>query len=281
MNILVGLLVYNFDIGLIRAVESILPYTRHNITFHIYIHSNRFSEVLFACQFIKDKYPNNIVIFNYGINRGYAKSCNDILYNGYNSNKFDLVFLTQQDIWFNTPGAFDNFIDKAIEYNNTKLVISAIPNDCSDFVYASIIVTKLGWLQIGCFDENFFPAQYEDLDYHTRASLLTNTPKCDIFKYKKKDSKILLENEYRKDIIADMTHTEMSIRDDAQLYLQQSIITSPLNRAYYIKKWGGDINDIQYNIPFNDLRFSNHITYVSHEKPYGTYNRTDQNIVRI
>jgi len=110
---------------------------------------------------------------------------------------------------------------------------------------------------------------------------LTNTPKCDIFKYKKKDSKILLENEYRKDIIADMTHTDMSIRDDAQLYLQQSIITSPLNRAYYIKKWGGDINDIQYNIPFNDLRFSNHIAYVSHEKPYGTYNRTDQNIVRI
>jgi hypothetical protein len=62
---------------------------------------------------------------------------------------------------------------------------------------------------------------------------------------------------------------------------QQNRLTYARNRAYYIRKWGGDGGQETYERPFNDPRFTYFIDPRVREAPYRGVNREDQDIVRF
>lgn len=81
-----------------------------------------------------------------------------------------LVLLVGEDILFH-PGDFDQLIEGAVQHPERWMVCAKgnsprgrVPHGLSAGVYNRIAMET-----IGCFDENFFPAYWEDVDYDRRA----------------------------------------------------------------------------------------------------------------
>ena len=83
---------------------------------------------------------------------------------------------------------------------------------------------------VGDFDERFFPAYYEDNDYHQRLKL-------DLFKVE--------QHEFMN---PEIYRNSMTIEKNRSLNSRFEI-----NKQYYIEKWGGVPGEEKFSIPFNDL----------------------------
>lgn len=98
-------------------------------------------------------------------------------------------------------------------------------------------LTKTGVSKVGKFDENFYPAYFEDTDFDRRAKLV--------------DAKFYWIGE------AGAVHGEApnwgssTITSDPVL-LKKNGITFESNRQYYLRKWGGCYPNEKFSNPFND-----------------------------
>src|SRR5690606_38556929 len=94
--------------------------------------------------------------------------------------------------------------------------------------WCSYILTVQAWKEFGKFDENIFPAYFEDNDAHYRMKLLDMN-----MVYTEKLNPVIFRN-------------SMTIEKDASL--NENFLK---NRDYYIKKWGGEPSKEMFSIPFN------------------------------
>lgn len=265
MKIGIGFIAYNTGGYTTKQFDSILSHSSHEIVPMLFLHNNRHQELIDECGSIIKKYPQTIYL-PYGANRGCAKSGNEAMYLSYHKYHCDIYMGIAQDVWFNNPNSFDNWIENCKPYMDTKFAISA-KTDTSP--YTCILLTKLCNEKMGYLDENFFPSQYEDVDFHHRCSLIMSG-----------HYEPFWNNSHRIDIASDTTHIGLLSRRDGQLLQQQLYITAPLCQRYYIRKWGGIEGQEKFIYPFNNPELPNNIIWEKHSNPYGPgYDRTDQHIV--
>jgi GT2 family glycosyltransferase len=92
---------------------------------------------------------------------------------------------------------------------------------------------------IGLFDEAFYPAYYEDVDYYHRMKLAGvgwKTPKRQVIDTPLTES-VMKDNKSSRELIACIKSGQVS------------------NHCRYIQKWGGQPGDEIFNVPFNMKRF--------------------------
>lgn len=96
--------------------------------------------------------------------------------------------------------------------------------------WSAYILTVQAWKEFGKFDENIFPAYFEDNDAHYRMKLLD------------------MNMVYTEKLNPAIFRNSMTIEKDASL--NENFLK---NRSYYIKKWGGAPDKEKFLVPFNTI----------------------------
>lgn len=154
---------------LLRMVESAHS-ARHELWIYLSLHSQR-HEVVAACELIRQSRRTRY--FPYGYNRGLARSLNDAMLTAY-ADGADIVINCNDDaVW--GEGDVDKLAEAAMDQRHCYGVPasgwhSGRP-DKDSMGYCVIAFNKICLEHIGCFDENFFPAYFEDVDHHRRTKL--------------------------------------------------------------------------------------------------------------
>ena len=121
-----------------------------------------------------------------------------------------------------------------------NLLVDGMRHDSIDFLrceerydMSAFIISKKCFEVVGPFDDGFTPAYYEDSDYLYRLSLRS----CEI---KYHSASILNPQIFRR---------------SSSLLKDGSIIgnSQELNKRLYIQKWGGDVGEEKYLVPFNRI----------------------------
>ena len=198
---------------------------------------NRFDLLLPALLFYKNDFPNtkiyildngkqgikgysglglNMEVIESDQNLGVAKSWNTLCDLIFRENDYALIL--NDDIYF---GRKDWEIQSLLQnYKNDFYVTTQD--------WCAFILPKKTYNTIGKFDEEIFPAYFEDNDYHYRMKLMglsyMKIPFLNPFLYQA--SKTI--------------EKEPKLRD----FIQK-------NREYYINKWGGEPNRERFKKPFN------------------------------
>lgn len=188
-----------------------------------------------------------VTLFNYRTNRGLSKSWNEGIIYGLGES----VILVNDDVYFDTPME----ADKMAELSKAYPIITA-----AGFGYSCFGLRNDLFFDVGGFDQNIFPAYYEDCDYSWRIGLAG-------YKYADLDIKV--------------HHVGSgTIKNDPALNAQ-NFKTMQATQRYYILKWGGINSHEKYKHPFNDPRYSYAIPLNKIHNPYDTYDRRDQGIVKL
>jgi len=167
-----------------------------------------------------------IRLIDYRTNRGCSVCWNDAIEHVFvhDQNKYAALIICNDDIKFNHT-SFPDFI-KGVTSNPDCVVIKGA--DYSVFGY-----TRLAYEKIGYFDENIYPAYFEDSDFSARLQKL--------------DLKEI-------DVPADISHVGSSSIPSNGLRNTFEAVYLPRTRAYYHKKWNNPVlHDgfpIRHNNPF-------------------------------
>jgi len=159
---------------------------------------------------------------------GASGGWNKILEYGFEKSDYEYVIIVGTDIEMK-EGFFNNFIQ---EHEKIK------PDFSCCMGYNCFIMNKKCYETVGKFDENYFPAYYEDNDYDTRVRL-------------SKDS-ILYHNVGEESLLNHFGSAVIRLDDDFNHANGQSF---PINQAYHIRKWGCTVQDPMartFSTPFND-----------------------------
>jgi len=217
----------------------------------------------------------NEFIHSIGYNIGVAHCFNEALYLGYEKGDYDYVFLINSDIRF-YPGDIDRMISLAEEYPDKALITvrGTHGKHGDDWKHshglAACILMPDAFREVGYFDENIFPAYFEDCDYfyrvrHARGDEITN----------EHSSLENVENPLVASLLTGKTHHEGSsvIYSDRRILKLNSFFFNG-NKDYYIAKWGGENDHEKYRIPFGKID-SLRIDCDDRAQPYGRpYDRT-------
>lgn len=142
----------------------------------------------------------------------YAVILNDDIYWGREQEDFNLFLSEFERTQVNAEGIEKGFILAPTE---------------SKYDWCTFVISRAAWETIGEFDENFFPAYFEDCDYKYRAKLAGVA----IHKILRGPARFVSSGTVQKD---------------------KSILAhSEKNLAYYISKWGGEFGKETYTQPFN------------------------------
>ncbi len=219
----------------------------------------------------------NEFIYNIGYNIGVAYCFNEALYHGYEKNDYDYVFLINSDIRFH-PGDIDRMISLAEEDPGKALITvrGTHGKHGNDWVrshgLAASILMPGAFREVGYFDENIFPAYFEDCDYYYRVWL-------------SRGNGLINENSSLEDVVNPLvtclmtgkTHHEGSsvIYSDRRM-LKLNPYFFKRNKNYYISKWGGINDHEKYTIPFREVD-SLRIDSKNRAHPYGRiFDRTGE-----
>lgn len=160
---------------------------------------------------------DNFLIVRPGGNLGVAASWNLIARMSFERG-FDAVIIMNDDIYW---GQKQDFVDGYMETHPDDS-FSAPPAGWHTFVLPRKVFEKVGPL-----DENFYPAYYEDNDYHRRLAL-AGVPYI--------RSTFLNSEIYRR---------SQTIAKD------MGVIRFSNNEDYYVRKWGGGPHQETFTKPFN------------------------------
>jgi GT2 family glycosyltransferase len=202
----------------------------------------------------------DVALHAHGENRGLSRTWNDGLLAGY-ADGADVVIIANDDVEF-APGDVDRLAEAAAAQRDRYIVSCAGPHGrygqrMPSHGFSCFAINPIALEEIGCFDENFFPAYCEDQDYSRRARLAglheANCPDTEVF------------------------HAgSTAILSDDALRLRNAY-SQALNMRYYRRKWGGDGDHEQYAHPFADPRIGIRIAPEQRSRPYGTrYDREDR-----
>lgn len=253
MNIHIVVVAYGLADDLLKLFESV---NDRNITWHLFLHS-RVDAVVQVCNAIRLRSPN-VHFYDYGYNRGLAASWNEGLHHAYTDGA-DVALIANDDAYCN-PGDVDRIAEYAMSHPDAYMVDGQgydVRDNRHDPMGLSLAaVNRITIETIGYFDENFFPIYFEDIDWHRRAKLaglsFVTTPGTYVVHQGSKSLSVTPANLHH--------------------------LTFSLNKEYYIRKWGGDVNQEQFDTPFNDPDFGQVIPYQICHTPYGEHDRTDRHL---
>lgn len=178
-----------------------------------------------------------IVVPNYEENRGVSWAWNDGMNNAIAS---DVAIITNDDIVFEM-GCLRRMVD-ILAYTPGMDLVSAVntrdfPEPGSGSVhevdYSCFAVKPESFIRkFGYFDENFFPAYFEDNDMYRRIELAGGMQR-----------KLLEARMYHKGSQTQLGGSKRVVSHEA----------FEANRAYYRNKWGGIPGEETFDAPFNGL----------------------------
>lgn len=160
---------------------------------------------------------NNFVIYKPEKNLGVSGSWNMIM-DYADKVKATHVLMLNDDI----------YLGKSEEEINTIIRLWKPEFLCTELNWCSFILSVDAYKKIGKFDENFFPAYFEDNDYFRRMMLL-NIP--------------IVMNAMLNPIIYRNSMTILKTPELNNGFEK--------NRQYYISKWGGQPTQETFSTPFN------------------------------
>lgn len=135
--------------------------------------------------------------------------------------------MSGNDIQF-TPGDIKKIAD-VLEANQDASIVCAMG-------YAVYCMTEIGVKKVGLFDENFYPAYFEDND-HFRRVRLTGAKAVGVPDFKAIHGEAPLWG-------------SATVNSDPEIQKKNSITFTNL-RNYYIQKWGGEPDKEKFNTPYN------------------------------
>lgn len=216
----------------------------------IFTHSNDPRVLSVACAAAAN---SEVMLEDHRQNRGLAKSWNDGLLISWKVG-YDATIIFGDDCVF-SYGDIKLIAETAVANPQTHMVTCGGYNGAAkatvpDHGYSCFAITAAAIEKIGAFDQNFFPAYYEDNDYDRRAKLLGFT-------------RVELPQ-------AGVVHEGSgSLFKAGPELARQHSITFPLCGAYYLRKWGGGPAIEKNEYPFNDPSVGLHIPLEDANAPYG------------
>jgi hypothetical protein len=258
----VGIIVVSYRTDPRPLFASILT-TGHEIRWYLFVHGQ---DSLLRSHLDAFAAANNSRYFPYGVNRGLARSWNEgVAASLADGNEATLI--VNDDLFF-YDGGFDAFVDFVLaesrrvpdfglvmlygmEPRQSTYSGSAAPEQLKQILTlgACFALGRGAVEKIGYFDENFWPAYFEDFDYHYRLGL-AGVPLL-------RDKRALLQHQrsatIRHDRFLSLLHPERLRRCE----------------AYYIRKWGGRPDHETFVSPFNDRNFDYYIAEQRSAAPYG------------
>lgn len=204
---------YSFAIG----IPTINRYDLLEPTLEVYKEAFRDTNIYIidnGRQGIPDE--SNIIVSrpveNIGVAASWNRLCDSIF------NNYDYALIMNDDIRYHCD---QDYIQKRIKGMKRLIAIS-------EFNWSIFIIEKKTYQAIGPFDEQFYPAYFEDNDYHRRACLAGYIPQTCFW-------------------LNPMGYNEsMSIKKDPKL--NEKFME---NRDKYVKKWGGLPGQEIFSTPYN------------------------------
>ncbi len=161
---------FALDEALVSMVESAVS-ARHDVVFYLSLHSQR-PRVVAACEMIRHR-RRNTRYFPYGYNRGLARSLNDAMLAAWEEGADVVINCNDDAVW--GEGDVDRLAEAAMDRPECYAVAASGWHsgraEKDSMGYCVMAFNPLAMEVVGCFDENFFPAYFEDVDHHRRARL--------------------------------------------------------------------------------------------------------------
>jgi GT2 family glycosyltransferase len=161
------------------------------------------------------RHPNLTILEqekNLGVAGSWNLLCSEIFW------EHDYALILNDDVYF---GSKNQEVAKLLEEKKADFYVTTQD-------WCAFIMPKKTFTKVGAFDTKFYPAYYEDNDYHYRMKLLNmsyhQTPVLNPFLYQSSKT----------------VEKEPSLRD----FIQK-------NKEYYAQKWGGLPSKEKYKKPFN------------------------------
>jgi hypothetical protein len=232
-----------------------IPHRDDNM-WHVFFHGsdmNLFEKVKeFVC-------ARNGKLYPYMENRGLATSWNEGILYGI-ADECEAVLILNDDLFFYPEGyhQFRETIETIARSRNDVSFITPFGLESGGSPHAGEVIAQAfaccamsieTFGKVGYFDENFWPAYYEDTDWDRRAILLKLFPHA--------DQRVLVEHE---------RSLTSRINPDIQ---KQTQINFQINEQYYIRKWGGLQGRETFSTPFNNPTFDPCIPAANRNAPYG------------
>jgi GT2 family glycosyltransferase len=154
------------------VLDKHVPSIGNNLIDGLVIHTSEFARGSEQEQKIKEtKYPSNIdMLWTQAENNlGVAASWNLFLRIAFEMNKYSALIIANDDIILG-ENTLQSMINKAREF--PEAVISAGPEDSRGNEFSLFYIPKSVYETVGIFDEQFYPAYFEDNDYQYRMGLL-------------------------------------------------------------------------------------------------------------
>lgn len=203
-----------------------------------------------------------VILKDYRQNRGLAKSWNEGIMM---SEDADVTIIFNDDITF-SPGDVDLIAKTSVENPRNFIVTCAGWNEVHQarmvlHGLACFAIQKIAIDTVGYFDENFWPAYFEDNDFWRRCILAgLSHVNCS-------DTNVIHKG-------------SQSIRNSLKLNLQNET-TFRANEQYYFSKWGGGPREETFPTPFDNPELDLFISKGSVEFPYGDYDRAKPRLTRL
>jgi GT2 family glycosyltransferase len=256
VKIIVSTFAHSHAVELEQMIDSCAS-QQYDLTYYIHLHSMQ-PDVVAMCDWLSQR--PNVRLFPHGVNRGLAKSFNDTLLMAH-AEAAQLVINSNDDsLW--SAGDLDRLITKALD-NPQAGTVSCLGSHAGrpieNMHHCAVAFNWIAFDRAGLFDENFFPAYYEDIDHAYRCKLAgLDALTCEGTFVHHAGSATIHKNEALHE-----QHHRCFVR----------------NQAYYIQKWGGDKGSERYALPFN--HFPLFIDPANRSGAYPGFNRTDQEIVKL
>jgi hypothetical protein len=267
----VGIIVVSYCVDP-RPLFASIASGRHQVRWYLFFHGRDKALKAMLDAFAE---ADGVRYFPYGVNRGLARSWNDGLLASVGDGN-DVTIIVNDDLFF-YPAAFDQFIDFVLQQKSRVPGFGLItlrgketggPAAVGSGIFhqktriqdaACMAVGEAALAQVGYFDQNFWPAYWEDVDYFYRLKLRGVPILC--------DDRTLVEHKRsavnRKDRIIALLADDRWRR----------------NQAYYMRKWGGDLGVETFVAPFDDDTLDGFIGAENRATPFGPrYDRTDLGI---
>lgn len=262
MKIALVITTYNQAKNFTRAVTTARETTQSELKFYLFLHSEHVDVVEV---FAEQSRESDVVPFPRKDNRGLANAWNTGILKGYEDGA-DVVIVASDSTWF-SPSDLDKVAKGAMENRSRPLIFCEGFTGWSEEVLESAKLLRFGCFGlnpvalegVGCFDENFWPLNAEDVDYFARVGRVS------LGSYIVPDTGICrLRNASKRAATAEE--------------IKQWRVWSSLE--YFEAKWGrkpferGEI----YSHPFDDPELSWYIAPQNRSTPYPGHNKYDVGI---
>lgn len=261
MNIGLVVVAYNSGRDLTRLLDSAVVRPGDNLRIELFLHSAD-AETVAACETVAARYGEDCNFHDLRRNAGLARAWNTGALSCYGDGA-DVVIVANDDVVFG-PGDLRRLVAHAAIHRDGFIAVcggyhEGFQEQVTSHGYSCFALQPIALEVLGCFDENLFPAYFEDCDYGRRAALAG-----------------LEQSVCAGTLVAHVGSG--TIQRDPELNARNHA-TFTRNQDYYRRKWGGSNGQEVYDRPFNDPRFSLRIASELRHTPYGPpHDRTNPEV---